>query len=200
MRPHRSGSSGTHDSTCPSATMTLTICMCYGNKENFAYYCIMITQTHPAYTAYRSLFTAFLTYVGFSPYLQHHIGISGAICMFLFDTVLLLYPPLFRTDLMVHHLFNIFFMFCWQVTDLSLASGTSVLVAESMSIFNFLRKSRPQFVTLWRAGVVVFIRIPKWVWLFQLNHWLTTTMFVFFMCYDMFLLKQLLPQVRRILR
>lgn len=158
----------------------------------------MLTQTHPVYTTYRSLFTGFLVLVSFNHSWFEWFKFKHIQNMFIFDTILMLYPPLYRFDLVLHHLVNILFIRVWLMNDLGRELGLYIVRAELVSIFNFLRKSNPRLVVCWRVGTILFIRIPAWVWLYSMGHPLTITMCVFFCCYDAFLLKQLAPQVKRL--
>ena len=156
-------------------------------------------KIHPIYTGYRSLFTASLVVFGLFPYFQTIMKIDDFIYVFLFDTVLLFHPNLFRTDLFIHHSVVILFLQLWKMARLPTSTISLFGVCECISIFNFLRKKRPGFVTLWRLGAITFIRLPTWWLLWKMGHPLTITMSTFFIAYDMYMLQYIIPTARRIL-
>jgi hypothetical protein len=65
---------------------------------------------------------------------------------------------MWRMDLFVHHCICIFLLIYFTI-DFPLI-GAIFYIGESLTALNFLRPQYPYLVTLWRLGVVLFIRFP----------------------------------------
>lgn len=158
---------------------------------------------HPLILAYRSLFTLFLTMIGFNVV---HLSLPSVIGLFVCDTVVHFHPRLFRADLLLHHA-SVIAIF--STAYVGIGNGSPVLYAlqsELYSVCNFLRHTAPRFYHCWRVGTLLFWRLPLWVWLFHhpgfdaFGHLpLKRTGFAFWVAYDMYLLRALLKKNRDII-
>jgi hypothetical protein len=106
---------------------------------------------------------------------------------------------LFRKDLMVHHVIT--FMIYVNFIGVTPLQGSNCLIMEYISLMNSVWKENPQFLKLYRSLCIFCVRFP--VCLYYILYWNQKLclqnpylcgkekFFLFFIFYDLYILKQL---------
>jgi hypothetical protein len=111
---------------------------------------------------------------------------------------------LYRKDLIVHHFIaTITFLSFTNITPLQLSN---ILIMECISAMNDVLKNNARLLKLYRTLCIFFVRMPLSLWscLYYIPYYkkimlpndvfkttLSTTLLIFFMCYDVFILWKL---------
>jgi hypothetical protein len=111
---------------------------------------------------------------------------------------------LYRKDLIVHHFISTFtYLSFTNITPLQLSN---ILIMECISAMNDVLKNNARLLKLYRTLCIFFVRMPLSLWscLYYIPYYkkimlpndvfkttLSTTLLIFFMCYDVFILWKL---------
>ena len=92
----------------------------------------------------------------------------------LLDIIMMCFIPiLYRTDLLLHHVFTILmystFALSTPLNPLHIALGSILLTTEGISVFNYAFSDWKRCLSCWRILFILTVRVPLWVWTYNIK-------------------------------
>ena len=117
-------------------------------------------------------------------------------------------PILFRNDLMIHHIFT-FFMYVSGTYYNFLKTGSLFMLAESISLFNYVLRKQQRILNYYRLFTIFCIRMPIWFGFLYIHNqhflYLSYTPYIIFtygptllIIYDLFIIRKIISAFRKL--
>ena len=123
---------------------------------------------------------------------------------------------LYRTDLIIHHVVS--FVSCVPYFNIASLETSHILLMECISVMNYVWRNNPILLKIWRTASIFCVRLPISSFLYfyyhpnVLNPYLATVVnplcykilvcmsntFLFYMCYDIFILWKLYAPTKKL--